>query len=71
MNAERGAYPIVRFDFLGYAFRPRRVRRNDGDVFVGFSPGISPKSDAAVRQTTRAWRLYPRSDLSLEDVARR
>jgi RNA-directed DNA polymerase len=61
----------VQFDFLGYAFRPRWVKGRSGDVFVGFNPGIRPKSATAIRQTMRDWRLHHRSELSLEDVARR
>ncbi len=64
-------YPTVQFDFLGYTFKPRWVKGKSGDVFVGFNPGISPKSATAIRQTMRDWRLHHRSELSLEDIARR
>jgi RNA-directed DNA polymerase len=47
------------------------VKGKSGDLFVGFNPGISPKSATAIRQTMRDWRLHHRSELSLEDIARR
>jgi group II intron reverse transcriptase/maturase len=69
-DRRKGTYPTVQFDFLGYTFRPREVRRNDGGVFFGFNPGISAKSALAIRQTMRSWRLRRRSDLTLEEIAR-
>jgi group II intron reverse transcriptase/maturase len=68
-DRRRDPHPNVQFDFLGYAFRPRRVKRNDGEFFVGFNPAISPKAACAIRQTMRSWRLHLRSDLSLEQIA--
>jgi RNA-directed DNA polymerase len=66
-----GAYPIVQFDFLGYSFRPREIRRkNGGGFFFGFNPGISAKSATAIRQTMRGWRFHRRSDMTLEEIAR-
>jgi hypothetical protein len=65
-----GTFPIVRFDFLGYSFRPRLVKNRQGQVFVAFTPAISPSSATAIRQTMRSWRLHQRSDLSLADLAR-
>lgn len=66
----QGVYPNIQFDFLGYTFRPRRVKRSDGEVFFGFNPGISMKSATAIRQTMRGWRLHLRSPLSLDEIAR-
>jgi len=41
-RSRRGAYPNVQFDFLGYCFRPRRVRRSrDNTLFCGFNPAVS------------------------------
>jgi RNA-directed DNA polymerase len=70
-DLRKRAYPIVQFDFLGYSFRPRKIRRkNGGGFFFGFNPGISAKSATAIRQTMRGWRLHRRSDMTLEDIAR-
>ena len=38
----KGQYPNVKFDFLGYCFRPRPVRRKrDNVLFGGFNPAVS------------------------------
>jgi hypothetical protein len=34
----------VSFDFLGFTFKPRKCRRDDGQIFWGFRPSISKKS---------------------------
>src|SRR5689334_2757133 len=48
-------YPNVKFDFLGYCFRPRRVRRfRDNTLFCGFNPAVSPAAMKAMRLTIRA-----------------
>jgi RNA-directed DNA polymerase len=66
-----GTFAAVHFDFLGYTFRPRQVKSRSGSFFVGFNPGISTKSAIAIRRTMRSWDLHLRSDLSLEQIARR
>jgi RNA-directed DNA polymerase len=66
-----GKYPIVRFDFLGYSFQPRLVKSKKGTFFVGFNPAISSRAATAIRRTMRSWGLHRKSDLSLEQIARR
>ena len=37
-----GTYPTVKFDFLGYEFRPRAVwGPRSGQLFCGFTPALS------------------------------
>src|SRR5262249_53780653 len=39
----KGQYPNSQFDFLGYCFPPRQVRRmRDNVLFGGFNPAVSP-----------------------------
>ena len=57
------------FDFLGYCFRPRLLRSRSGQMFVGFTPAISPHAAKRIRQQVRRWRLHRLSDRSLEDLA--
>ena len=59
-----------KFDFLGYCFRPRLARNRQGQMFVGFTPAISPRSAKRIRQQVRRWRLHFRSRMSLHDIAR-
>jgi RNA-directed DNA polymerase len=58
----RGDYPIQKFDFLGYEFRPRTAVWRDGRLGVSFQPAASPKALEAIRQTFRRWKLHRRSD---------
>jgi RNA-directed DNA polymerase len=60
------------FDFLGYRFRSRSARNRRGELFVSFSPAISPKASKALRQCIRReWKLSARTQFSLSDLARR
>ncbi len=58
------------FDFLGFTFRPRGAKNRRGKFFVNFSPAISNRAAAAIRETVRGWRLHRRSDKSLQDLSR-
>jgi len=64
-------YPRVKFDFLGYTFRPRRSRNSRGQHFIAFTPAISNQSAKAMRHTMKTWKLHRCSDESLESIANR
>ena len=68
-DGRREDFPTTRCDFLGYTFRPRRVRRRRGRLFVGFNPGVSQKAAKAIRQEVRDWRLPRRTDRTLHDLS--
>jgi RNA-directed DNA polymerase len=60
----------IKFDFLGYTFRPRRAKNRWGKPFVSFLPAISDKAAKKIRATVRDWRLgASRNNQSLEEVA--
>jgi RNA-directed DNA polymerase len=66
----RGMYENIKFDFLGYAFHPRRAKNRWGKFFVSFLPAISAKAAKAIRQTIRNWRMAStRNNQRLEDLA--
>jgi group II intron reverse transcriptase/maturase len=65
----RGDYPEQKFDFLGYAFRPRIAKERSGQFFVSFIPAISNKASKSLRDTMRRWRLHRRTDKSLDELA--
>jgi RNA-directed DNA polymerase len=65
----RRSYTHEQFDFLGFTFRPRRSKNRNGKYFINFSPAVSNKATKSIRKTMREWRLYRRSDKSLEDLA--
>ena len=68
----RASYPNVKFDFLGYEFRPRRVRNpQNGRTFCGFTPAVSPSALKAMRETIRDLNIRQQTQLALADVANR
>ena len=67
----RQEYGAIRFDFLGYTFRPRRSYDRYGRTFINFTPAMAPTAAKALRQEVRSWRLQLKSDKSLEDLSRR
>ena len=63
-------YPNVRFDFLGYCFRPRRVQNSrDKSLFCGFTPAVSFSAMKAMRKAIRDLNLRRQTQLSLQDIA--
>ena len=67
----KGKYPNVKFDFLGYCFRPRLVRRfRDNALFGGFNPAVSASAMKAMRKAIRDLNLRRQTQLSLQDIAR-
>jgi group II intron reverse transcriptase/maturase len=67
----KGKYPNVKFDFLGYCFRPRLVRRfRDNTLFCGFNPAVSSSAMKAMRSMIRELNLRQQTQLSLQDLAK-
>jgi len=70
-SERRGKHEHIKFDFLGYTFRPRRAKDRWGRPFVSFLPAISDKAAKRIRATVRGWRLGARrNNRSLEEIAR-
>jgi group II intron reverse transcriptase/maturase len=66
----RGRYPNIKFDFLGYCFRPRLVRNSrNNTLFCSFTPAVSPSALKSMRAKIRELDLRRRSDLSLAEIA--
>ena len=65
----KGDYENTSFDFLGYTFRPRAAKNKYGKYFTSFLPAISEKSQKAIREKVRDWKLALKSDKSLQDIA--
>ena len=67
----KGTYPNVKFDFLGYCFRPRWIKKSrDNSMFCGFNPAVSPSALKAMRSTIRDLNIRRQTQLSLADIAR-
>ena len=59
------------FDFLGFTFQPRSAQSPHGNIFVGYLPGISQKSQRRIHETMRSWKLTTSKHLwSINDLAR-
>ncbi|MDP2857221.1 MAG: group II intron reverse transcriptase/maturase [Bacillota bacterium] len=66
----RGDHSVIKFDFLGYTFRPRRSKSKHGKYFINFTPAVSEEARTNMRQTIRGWRMHLKPDKSLEDLSR-
>lgn len=67
-SRRRREWGEVKFDFLGFTFRPRLVRnRQSANNFLGFTPGMSRSSTKSINQIIRTMRH--RVDLSLDQLA--
>lgn len=68
----RRGYPVTSFTFCGYEFRPRKafdVRKRE--AFTGFMPAPSPEKIMEMGRKIRSWRLSRRTNLTLDDIARK
>jgi RNA-directed DNA polymerase len=66
-----GTYPNVKFDFLGYEFRPRAVwGTRSGRLLRGFTPAASPSALKAMRATIRDLDIRRRTQVTLANIAR-
>ena len=64
-------HPLKEFDFLGYTFRGRLVKkRADNSFFVSFSPAVSRRALKSMRAKTRQSNLRNRTDMSLGEIAK-
>jgi RNA-directed DNA polymerase len=68
----RGKYPNIKFDFLGYCFRPRLVKSSrDNSLFCGFNPAVSPSALKSMRAEIRELGIRRRTELSVAEIAHR
>src|SRR6516225_8436818 len=66
----KATYPNVKFDFLGYCFRPRWVKRlRDNTMFCGFNPAVSPAALKTMRSAIRDLGIRHRTQMTLADIA--
>ena len=65
----KGKYPNIKFDFLGYCFRPRLVKKSrDNTLFCGFNPAVSPSALKSMRAKIRELGIRRRTELSLAKI---
>ena len=66
-----GDHPVTACGFLGYTCRARRSKNWTGKHFFNLSPAVSGQATRSNRRKVRAWKLSCRSDMSLNELARR
>ena len=59
----------IKFDFLGYTFRPRCAKNRRGKFFVSFLPAVSNKACKAMRGKIHDWRMHLKPDKSINDLS--
>ncbi|KAB2950686.1 group II intron reverse transcriptase/maturase [Heliorestis acidaminivorans] len=65
----KGNHENIQFTFLGYTYKPRKAKGQNGTVFTSFLPAISKKAKEHIRQTIKSWRLLWMTNKSLVDIA--
>jgi RNA-directed DNA polymerase len=67
----KGIYPTTQFDFLGYTFRKRWVKKaSDNSLFLSFTPAVSKSSLSAMKDKIRRRRYSKRTIMSIEGIAK-
>jgi RNA-directed DNA polymerase len=66
----KGSYPNVKFDFLGYCFRPRQAENSrTAKVFCSFLPAVSATALNSMRDTIRELGVRQQTHVSMSDIA--
>lgn len=65
----RETHEEIKFDFLGYTFRPRRSKNKFGKYFVNFTPAVSNSAMKAMRKEIHNWRIHLKPDKELIDLS--
>jgi len=69
-DKRKGQYEKTSFDFLGYTFKPRRVKiEKDNICFIGFNPAVSKNAMQSMRDEIRQYKWHLRTEHSLEEIA--
>ena len=65
----RRKHPNVSFDFLGFNFKPRKTKDNEGRYYLGFGPAISSKAHKQIVQEIKQFKLHRATNAELQDLA--
>ena len=66
-----GVYQDTMFDFLGYTFRPRKVKSHlTNKRFISFTPAVSKIAMKSMRAKVKKSRIVRRSELDIEDISK-
>jgi len=64
---KRKRYPIKKFDFLGYTFKP--MTKKGKDLFLGYGAGISVKSRKRICEELRRTKFHRWTNLTLSETS--
>jgi len=71
-GSRKGKHRNIKFDFLGFTFRPRVVKNSTrNSIFVSFTPAVSDAALKSMRAYVRKSNIRNRADLSLGIIAYR
>jgi len=60
----------VSFDFLGFTFKPRSSKKSNGEIFWGFGPAISKKSQKKIAGELRKLAIHDWVSLDIQSLAK-
>lgn len=66
----KGEEEFIKFDFLGFTFRPRKAINKRDQYFTSFLPAISTKARNRIGETIRSWFKTSRTDKTFEELAK-
>ena len=69
-NRKGEDYPNTKFDFLGYGFQARGAKNKKGEMFVGYLPAISAKSQKSIREKIKECRTLQTIHSEIKDIAK-
>lgn len=64
-----GKHEHVKFDFLGYTFKPRPAKAKDGFMFLGFDLAMSVKAGKRIVKTLRQSHFHRWTSYTIEGIA--
>jgi RNA-directed DNA polymerase len=68
-SSRKGKYKNIKFDFLGYTFRPRLAKSKSDEYFISFSPGISNNAKKKIFKTIREWNIHSNVSKEIGELA--
>ena len=66
----KGSCEDITFEFLGYAFRPRRCVNKKGELHPNFLPAISNASKKVINREMRSWHIQLKNSKSIFDLSK-
>lgn len=65
----RASFKTVKFDFLGFSFKPTPVQKKDGSMFLGYDCAISSKSEKKIADVIRKSEFHRWSQSDIYQIA--